>query len=173
MARQRHNNWKNRGGKGVLDIGDVARRVNLPASTLRYYEQRGLIRSTGRNGLRRAFDADVLDRIAFIKLGRMAGFSLGELSVMISGDGTVSLDRDMMRRKSEELTATIARLSALRTCLRHVAECPADDHFTCPNFRKRLRSATRSQTGSVREAGSRYAGHATQDAVKTPGRTGE
>src|SRR5690242_5737449 len=36
-----------------LDIGDVARRAGLPVSTLRYYEEKGLIASVGRNGLRR------------------------------------------------------------------------------------------------------------------------
>ena len=42
-----------------LDIGEVARRVGLPPSTLRYYEEKGLIRAVGRRGLRRSFDAEV------------------------------------------------------------------------------------------------------------------
>ena len=41
-----------------LDIGEVAKQAGLPPSTLRYYEEKGLIRSVGRRGLRRAFDAD-------------------------------------------------------------------------------------------------------------------
>ncbi|WP_260440806.1 MerR family DNA-binding transcriptional regulator, partial [Pseudomonas aeruginosa] len=36
-----------------LDIGEVARRSGVPASTLRYYEEKGLIASSGRHGLRR------------------------------------------------------------------------------------------------------------------------
>ena len=43
-----------------MDIADVARRSGVPASTLRYYEQRGLIAPVGRHGLRRVFDASVL-----------------------------------------------------------------------------------------------------------------
>ena len=39
-----------------LDIADVAKRSGLPASTLRYYEERGLITPIGRRGLRRLFD---------------------------------------------------------------------------------------------------------------------
>jgi DNA-binding transcriptional MerR regulator len=36
-----------------MDIGEVARRCGLPSSTLRYYEEKGLIRSIGRRGLSR------------------------------------------------------------------------------------------------------------------------
>ncbi|MCR3817659.1 MerR family DNA-binding transcriptional regulator, partial [Pseudomonas aeruginosa] len=46
-----------------LDIGEVARRSGVPASTLRYYEEKGLIASSGRHGLRRLFDAGVLERV--------------------------------------------------------------------------------------------------------------
>jgi len=40
-----------------LDINEVARHSGLPASALRYYEEKGLIRSHGRRGLRRAAQA--------------------------------------------------------------------------------------------------------------------
>jgi hypothetical protein len=46
-------------------------------STLRFYDEKGLIASTGRRGLRRLFDPGVLERLALIALGRAAGFSLG------------------------------------------------------------------------------------------------
>jgi DNA-binding transcriptional MerR regulator len=41
--------------KNILDIGEVARRSGLPVSTLRFYEEKGLIESIGPNGLRRIF----------------------------------------------------------------------------------------------------------------------
>ena len=54
-----------------LDIGEVARQSGVPASTLRYYEEKGLIASSGRHGLRRLFDAGVLERLALIaEVGR-------------------------------------------------------------------------------------------------------
>ena len=49
-----------------MDIAEVARRSGLPASTLRYYEERGLISSVGRQGLRRLFHPTVLERLALI-----------------------------------------------------------------------------------------------------------
>ena len=59
-----------------MDIAEVARRSGLPASTLRYYEERGLIASVGRQGLRRTFDPGVLELLSLISLGQAAGFSL-------------------------------------------------------------------------------------------------
>jgi DNA-binding transcriptional MerR regulator len=52
----------------------------VPASTLRFYDEKGLIASTGRRGLRRLFDPGVLERLALIALGRAAGFSLDEIA---------------------------------------------------------------------------------------------
>ena len=59
-----------------MDITEVALRSGLPASTLRFYEEKGLIASIGRQGLRRVFGPGVLGRLALIALGRAAGFSL-------------------------------------------------------------------------------------------------
>ena len=64
----------------ALDIGEVARRSGVPASTLRFYEEKGLIGAVGRRGLRRMFAPAVLDRLALIALGRAAGFSLEEVA---------------------------------------------------------------------------------------------
>src|SRR5690606_17804977 len=52
-----------------LDIAEVAQRSGVPASTLRFYEEKGLIASIGRRGLRRLFDAEVLERLSLIALG--------------------------------------------------------------------------------------------------------
>jgi DNA-binding transcriptional MerR regulator len=52
-----------------VDITDVARRSGLRASTLRFYEEKGLIASIGRRGLHRVFDPGVLERLALIALG--------------------------------------------------------------------------------------------------------
>lgn len=46
----------------VLDIAQVAQISGIPASALRFYEEKGLIVSIGRRGLRRLFDAGVLER---------------------------------------------------------------------------------------------------------------
>ena len=70
-----------------LDIAEVSKRSGLPASALRFYEAKGLIASIGRRGLRRSFDARVLEQLALIGLGQAAGFSLGEIARMFAPDG--------------------------------------------------------------------------------------
>ena len=124
-----------------MDIADVARRSGVPASTLRYYEQRGLIASVGRHGLRRVFDASVLERLALIALGRSAGFTLDEIASMFGPGGRVAIDRGLLAAKADELDTAIQRMSALRNGLRHAARCPAPSHLECPTFRRLLRAA--------------------------------
>jgi DNA-binding transcriptional MerR regulator len=124
-----------------LDIGEVVGRTGVPASTLRYYEARGLIASVGRRGLRRQFDPGVLERLALISLGRSAGFSLDEIARMFQPDGSPHIDRDMLANRADELDATIRRLSAMRDGLRHAADCPAPSHMECPTFRRFLQDA--------------------------------
>jgi len=124
-----------------MDIGEVVRRSGVPASTLRYYEDKGLIASTGRLGLRRQFDDRVLERLALIALGRTAGLSLDEMAGMFTPDGRVRIDRRMLAAKAEELDRTIRRLRAVRDGLRHAADCPARSHMECPTFRRLLAAA--------------------------------
>lgn len=133
-----------------LDIAEVARRSGLPASTLRYYEESGLIASIGRRGLRRLFDAEVLDRLALIALGRAAGFSLAEIALMFGPDGRPRLDREQLAAKAEELERRIRRLGVLRDGLRHAAACPAPSHSECPTFRRILRAAAAGTIGGRR-----------------------
>jgi len=122
-----------------LDISEVAKRSGVPASTLRFYEQKGLVRSIGRRGLYRLFDHGVLERLALISLGRSAGFSLDEIARMFAHDGRPKIDRRMLAAKAEELGQTIRQLGAMRRGLRHAAVCPAPSHLECPTFRRLLR----------------------------------
>jgi DNA-binding transcriptional MerR regulator len=124
-----------------MDITEVARRSGLPASTLRFYEEKGLISSVGRRGLRRTFDPRVLERLALIALGSAAGFSLDEIARMLVPDGRPRIDRQMLAAKAEELDRTIRKLSAMRDGLRHAAACPAPSHLECPTFRRLLTAA--------------------------------
>lgn len=124
-----------------MDIAEVARRSGLPASTLRYYEEKGLIASVGRDGLRRRFGPGILDRLAFIALGRASGFKLDEIASMFGTDGRARIDRAMLAAKADDVDRTIRRLVALSKGLRHAAVCPARSHFECPTFQRLLRAA--------------------------------
>ncbi len=139
-----------------LDVSEVALRSGVPASTLRYYEEKGLIASIGRRGLRRLFDPRVVERLALIGLGRTAGFSLDEIASMFAPDGRPHIDRAMLTAKADDLDAMIRKLSAMRDGLRHAAACPAPSHMECPKFRRIVQSAVsgglarrRTRRGSV------------------------
>jgi DNA-binding transcriptional MerR regulator len=131
-----------------LDINEVARRAGVPASTLRFYEEKGLIASIGRRGLRRLFDPGVLERLALIALGRTSGFSLDEIARMFARDGRPRIDRRMLAAKAEELDQTIRELTAMRDGLRHAAACPAPSYMECPTFRRLLRAAASGALGA-------------------------
>jgi len=124
-----------------MDINEVARASGVPASTLRFYEEKGLIASTGRRGLRRTFEPRVVERLALIALGRAAGFSLDEIARMFMPDGRPKIDRKLLAGKADELDRTILKLSAMRDGLRHAAVCPAPSHMECPTFRRLMSSA--------------------------------
>jgi DNA-binding transcriptional MerR regulator len=135
-----------------MDITEVAKRSGVPASTLRFYEEKGLIASVGRRGLRRVFNPRVLERLALIALGQSAGLSLDEIARMFAPDGRPKIDRRLLAAKAEELDATIRRLGAVRDSLRHAANCPAPSHMECPTFRRLLKGAA---TGAIAGAGKR------------------
>ena len=121
-----------------MDIAEVAKRSGVPASTLRFYEEKGLISSVGRQGLRRVFGANVLERLALIALGRAAGFSLDEIGRMLGSRGGPVIDRELLVSKADELDSTIRKLTAMRDGLRHAAVCSAPSHMECPKFRRLL-----------------------------------
>jgi DNA-binding transcriptional MerR regulator len=124
-----------------LDIAEVAKRSNVPASALRHYEDKGLIASVGRRGLRRLYDGGILERLALIAVGRAAGFSLDEMARMFVQNRNLTIDRELLASKADELDRRIRELTAMRDGLRHAAVCSAPSHMECPKFRRILRAA--------------------------------
>ncbi len=125
----------------LIDIAEVSRRSGLPASALRFYEEKGLIASAGRRGLRRLFDKKILERLAVIALGRAGGFSLEEIVQFLRPDGGFRVDRARLSAKADEIDGKIRSLTAIRDSLRHAAACPARSHMECPTFQRFVRLA--------------------------------
>ncbi|MEW6118905.1 MAG: helix-turn-helix domain-containing protein [Pseudomonadota bacterium] len=124
-----------------MDISEVAKRTGVPASTLRYYEKKGLIASVSRQGIRRRFAPGVLDQLALISLGQAAGLSLDDIRSMFTPNGEPNIDRKMLEAKADEIDALVKRLRAMSRGLRHAAACPAPSHAECPSFQKLLKAA--------------------------------
>ncbi|PTU75744.1 helix-turn-helix domain-containing protein [Pseudomonas mangrovi] len=127
-----------------MDIREVTRRSGLPASTLRFYEEKGLVLALNQPGERRRFAANILDQLALISLGQSAGFSLDEIRTMLTGKGEPNIDRQILAAKADEIDATIRRLRAMSRGLRHAAICPAPSHAECPTFQRLLNEAAAS-----------------------------
>ena len=129
------------------DIAEVSRQSGIPASTLRFYEEKRLIQSAGRHGLRRLFEPSVFERLALIALGQASGFTLDEIGRMFSADGRVRIDRQALTAKADGIDRTLRRLAAMRDGLRHAAVCRATSHLECPTFRRLLSAAAK---GAIR-----------------------
>ena len=124
-----------------MDISEVARRSGIAASALRFYEEKRLIASVGRQGARRRFSPEVLDQLALISLGQAAGFSLDEIRAMFSPQGEPNIDRHKLSAKADEIDRKVRRLKAMSDGLRHAAACPAPSHAECPTFKRLLKAA--------------------------------
>ncbi len=127
----------------LLDISEVSQQSGVAASALRHYEEKGLIHSAGRRGLKRLFGPEVLDQLAVIRLGKVAGFSLEEIKGMFGSDGQPTLSRTTLLCKADDLDEQIKRLTTLRDMIRHVADCSAPRHIECPRFQKLIRVSAR------------------------------
>ncbi|MER7367515.1 MerR family transcriptional regulator [Nonomuraea wenchangensis] len=124
--------------EGWLDIAEVAQWAGLAPSALRFYEKKGLIASAGRNGLRRTYHPDVLERLELITCAREAGFSVAEIDRFLAArPGDPDL-RARMADRAADLDEQIGRLTRLRDSLRHAAVCDHEPIVKCPDFKQAL-----------------------------------
>src|SRR5690554_4238847 len=91
----------------MLSIGEVSKLSDIPASTLRYYEQVGLIPITSRSNGQRRYSPDIVQRLQIIKMAQQSGFQVSEIFVLLEGfDSNVSPSdrwKSMARNKRIEL----------------------------------------------------------------------
>ena len=83
---------------GYLDIAEVSERTGLAPSALRFYERKGLIEAAARNGLRRAYEPETLDRLALISCAQAAGFSLAQIARFLTATPS---DSELRKRMAE------------------------------------------------------------------------
>ena len=121
-----------------MNIGEAAQLSGLPAKTIRYYEEAGLVvpASRGANGYRRYSEADV-HRLRFLQRARSLGFSIQECR------GLLSLYEDKTRASADvkaiakqhllDIERKIEELDSLRAVLKDlVAKCHGDSRPDCP-----------------------------------------
>ena len=68
----------------LMTIGQAAKAAGLAATTLRFYEREGLLTPTSRSGAGyRLFDADVAERLQFIRSAQAIGFTLKDIRMLL------------------------------------------------------------------------------------------
>ncbi|MFJ2028635.1 MerR family transcriptional regulator [Streptosporangium sp. NPDC087985] len=126
--------------EALLDIAEVAARTGLAPSALRFYEKKGLITSTGRNGLRRTYRPEVMERLGLITCARSAGFTIAEIGRFLESGLEQTELRARMAEKLPRLDEQIGRLTRMRESLRHAATCTHEPLGECPDFRRAVRN---------------------------------
>lgn len=120
-----------------MNIGDVSDITGLPAKTIRYYEDIGLVRAArGSNGYRAFSEADS-HKLAFLARARSLGFSIDECRTLLSlyEDRTrASADvKQVAKEHLDRIARKIEELEAMRSTLETlVARCQGDDRPDCP-----------------------------------------
>ena len=120
----------------VLTISAVAKRSGVAASALRFYEQRGLIRSERNGSGHRRYPRAVLRRVAFVVFAQKVGLSLEEVAAELARlpQHRVPEQRDWRRLSAEwsrRLTARIEALERLRAGLTQCIGCGCLSLDTC------------------------------------------
>lgn len=117
-----------------LAIGQVAREAGVAATTLRYYEQIGLVPVPVRVGGQRRYDASVLARLEVIGLCKAAGFALEEIQVLFADDAPGRpTSRALAEAKLAEIDARMESLARARAVIEWGMRCtcPSIDACTC------------------------------------------
>lgn len=120
-----------------MNIKDVADRAGLPAKTIRYYEEIGLIRPLrGANGYR-AFRESDLHKLALLGRARGLGFTIEEcrkLLALYEDRERASADvKALAEAHLVDIEKKIAELRAMQATLRDLVESCAGDHRPdCP-----------------------------------------
>lgn len=120
-----------------MNIGTVSVKSGLPAKTIRYYEDIGLIRPDRRDNGYRDYSTDDVHRLRFLQRSRSLGFSVEECRQLLSlyGDGERESAevKAIATTKLGEIERKIAELQDLHDMLRHlVANCHGDNRPECP-----------------------------------------
>ena len=118
-----------------MKIGELAKRANLNASAIRYYEKLGLLPAPARIGGQRRYSAESLDRVLLIRFAGEMGFSLPEIKVFLSGiRETAPVGprwKKLAARKIVEMRQVIVRARRLEKLMRVLCHCHCSSLDEC------------------------------------------
>lgn len=136
-----------------ISIYQVTQQTGLRPSTLRYYEEIGLLRPTRRISGRRQYDDSVLQRLALIKTGQQAGFTLAELGILLNN----VLDSDsggggwhqLVDHKLKEMDAMMRNIESMKRLLLDIMDCDDTSLAECIVLTGQKHSLVRLEADSL------------------------
>ena len=121
-----------------MNIGEASRASGLPAKTIRYYEEIGLIDAAVRsmNGYRVYGETDI-QTLCFIQRARSLGFAVKDVASLLAlwrdTHRTSAAVKALARNQVAEIDRKIAELGSMRRTLTDLVErCHGDDRPECP-----------------------------------------
>jgi MerR family transcriptional regulator, redox-sensitive transcriptional activator SoxR len=133
---------------GLLSIGEVAKLTGKAPSSIRYYEEFGLIEAPERISGRRRYSREVLRTLAVIETAQRAGLSLEEIRLLLQASPTDAAATERLRevaeRKLPTLREAIERAEIVRRWLEDAARCHCPTLDDCPLFEDPVRLPERS-----------------------------
>ncbi|HXN26430.1 MAG TPA: MerR family transcriptional regulator [Candidatus Acidoferrales bacterium] len=110
-----------------MKIGELAGRIGLNASAIRYYERMGLLAPPYRAGGQRRYPPEAIHRVLLIRFAGDMGFTLAEIKIFLSGlrdNSPVGPRwRKLAAHKIKEAERNIERSRRLRSLFQHLLRC--------------------------------------------------
>jgi DNA-binding transcriptional MerR regulator len=134
--------------ESLLTIGEVALRAGVRTSTLRYYDDEGLVVPSARVGGRRRYGPVAVEQVATIRFCRALGFTLDEIRVILAaprGKAQKARWRGLVDAKIAALDAVVAQAGAMAEVLRVSRDCDCVDVSECASKAARCGEADGSR----------------------------
>jgi MerR family transcriptional regulator, copper efflux regulator len=130
----------------MLSIGETAAQLGVAVSTLRYWDERGLVTPAARRHGRRVYDEDEVHRLWVAKLLQDTGLlSLDEITTVVHGPQNGADWRAAVHARVATIHEQRERLARAEEFLTHFLRCPSDDPVAhCPHLRTSTASPERS-----------------------------
>ncbi len=110
-----------------MTISQVARQAGMRPSTLRYYEQIGLLPTARRRSGQRRYESSILQRLAVIHTAQQAGFTLTEIAILVNeilpSQSPGAQWHDLLQSKWQELNRLLVHVQKMRSLLEDVMRC--------------------------------------------------
>jgi DNA-binding transcriptional MerR regulator len=157
------------GHDGLLTIGQLARETGVPDSTIRFWERKGLLAPTLRQGGQRRYEPSAIATVAMLRLCQETGFTLADIRRLRDERAVTPRSwRRLIQEKLADVERQITALDHARELLAHALRCRHDDILACPSFQEWF--AVYRGTGKAAGEITGPAGAGTRSGQAEPGR---